>query len=129
MPEDRAEDRSNALSTLALCTKVEEDFDYSSFVFSSAAVVNEFYDVIEWIVDRTGRDWYFVVNFRDCTVWPEAWVAFAHRGKRINVSHALGTVRYAERDDDEEGGHDPDLLGSREAAFARIEAMKSGETA
>jgi hypothetical protein len=104
------------------------ELDFSYFEFSSSRIVNDFYDVIEWIVDQTGHDWYFVVNFKDCSVWPEAWIAFAHRGKRINVSHALGTVRYASREG-AEGGHDPNLLDSRDAAFAEIEKMKSARTA
>ncbi|MEM7043248.1 MAG: hypothetical protein AAF543_10610 [Pseudomonadota bacterium] len=113
------------------------EIDFSDFAFNNSTIVNEFYDVIEWIVDHTERDWYFVVNFKDCSVWPEAWVAFAHRGKRINVTHALGTVRYAERDADEEGkqvdrrsdGRDSNQFSSREAAFARIEEMKLAKTA
>ncbi len=104
------------------------EIDFSDFAFSNSDIVNEFYDTIEAIIDRTGRSWYFVVNFKDCSVWPEAWVAFAHRGKRINVSHALGTVRYASRDDDEDA-QDPNLLESRAAAFARIDEMKRSRTA
>lgn len=109
------------------------EIDFSDFTFKSAVIVNEFYDVIEHIIDETGRDWYFVVNYRDCSIWPEAWVAFAHRGKRINVTHSLGTVRYASRDDAEDGGRtdtrsdsqEPDLLASREAAFAKIDELRS----
>lgn len=113
------------------------EIDFSDFAFKSTKIVNDFYDVIERIVDETRRDWYFVVNYGDCSIWPEAWVAFAHRGKRINVTHSLGTVRYASRDDAEDGGqtdfrsdsYDPNLFESREAAFAKIEEMKLAKTA
>jgi hypothetical protein len=107
------------------------EIDFSSFEFRNSKIVNEFYDVIEWIVDLTDRDWYFVVNYGDCSIWPEAWVAFAHRGKRVNVSHSLGTVRYASRDDADGDGtgfrsdsNDPGLFESREAAVAKVEKMK-----
>lgn len=111
------------------------EIDFSDFTFCNSRTVNEFYDVIECIVDGTDRDWYFVVNVEDCSVWPEAWVAFAHRGKRVNVTHSLGTVRY-DRREDENGGelgfrsesYDPDLFDSRDAAFAKVEAMKSATT-
>lgn len=111
------------------------EINFSGFAFSSSKIVNEFYDVIEQIIDDSGRDWYFVVNYGDCNIWPEAWVAFAHRGKRINVTHSLGTVRYASRDEAEDGSqtdfrsdsYDPNLFESREAAVAKIEEMKSAK--
>ncbi|MGI9419961.1 MAG: hypothetical protein ACR2RA_19220 [Geminicoccaceae bacterium] len=109
------------------------EVDFSNFTFSDTRIVNEFYDVIEWIIDQTDRDWYFIVNFKDCSVWPEAWVAFAHRGKRVNVTHSLGTVRYASCDDGQtdfrSDSYDPNLFKSREAAIAKIEEMKLGTTA
>ncbi|MGI9434072.1 MAG: histidine kinase dimerization/phospho-acceptor domain-containing protein [Geminicoccaceae bacterium] len=113
------------------------EIDFGSFEFSSAKIVNDFYDVIERIIDETRRDWYLVVNYGDCSIWPEAWVAFAHRGKRVNMTHSLGTVRYASRDDAEGGSqtdfrsdsYDPNLFDSRDAAFAKIEEMKLGRSA
>ncbi len=105
------------------------EIDFSDFEFSSSAMVNEFYDVIDQTVETTGHEWYFLVNYRECRVWPEAWVAFAHRGKKVNVSYSLGTVRYIEADG--EGGFrresdrlDPDMFDSRDAALARIEEMR-----
>ncbi|MEM8949112.1 MAG: hypothetical protein AAGA21_22805 [Pseudomonadota bacterium] len=112
------------------------DIDFSHFTFRNSEIVNDFHDVIEHIIDETGRDWYLAVNYSDCSIWPEAWVAFAHRGKRVNVSHSLGTVRYSVRDDGEDGAatearsdsYDPNLFDSREAALARIDEMKSAKT-
>ena len=111
------------------------EIDFSSFEFSSNEIVNDFHDAIEEVVDATGRDWYFVVNYSDCSIWPEAWIAFAHRGKRIKVSHSLGTVRYIVRDDadgddrsePQPDSYDPDLFDSREAAFAKIAEMKAAD--
>ena len=106
------------------------ELDFSDFQFDSAGTVNAFFDHIEEIVDATGRDWYFLVNYRDCTVWPEAWVAFAHRGKRISVNHAHGTLRYAETSADDDAptatpGAGSDLYPSRDAALARIAEMRA----
>ena len=113
--------------------KVDDDadvveIDFSEFEFSSAKLVNEFFDAIEDLVQPTARRWYFVTNFRDCRVWPEAWVAFAHRGKKIRVNHALGTIRYAEPPTGESGSEsaqsDPSICGSRDEALAKIDEMK-----
>ena len=107
------------------------EIDFSDFVFSSAKIVNDFYDVIDQTVETTGRTWYFLVNYRDCRVWPEAWVAFAHRGKKVNVNYSLGTVRYVEQQttDGSKGRResdrlDPDMFNSREEALARIQEMR-----
>ena len=97
------------------------ELDLSDFEFDSSTTVNAFYDVIEHTVEDTGRDWYFIVNFKNCSVWPEAWVAFAHRGKRIAMNHSLGTIRYS--DDAEDDG--ADLVSSREAALTRIKELKT----
>ncbi len=72
------------------------EFDFSDLEFATSAMVNEFFDLVDRTVIASTRQWYFLVNFRDCHVWPEAWIAFAHRGKMVSVNHALGTVRYAE---------------------------------
>ena len=108
------------------------EIDFSDFEFSSSEIVNEFYDVIDQTVEVTGHQWYFLANYRDCRVWPEAWVAFAHRGKKVNVTYSLGTVRYIEEDSSEGESAfrkesdrlDPDMFDSRDAALARIEQMR-----
>ena len=104
------------------------EVDFVGVEFNSSKIVNEFFDVAEKLVEATGRLWYFLVNYGGCSVWPEAWVAFAHRGKRMNVAFSRGTVRY-----DESVGNgverteefDPPYFGTREAALDRIEQMKS----
>ncbi|MDH3694796.1 MAG: hypothetical protein OER96_09525 [Gammaproteobacteria bacterium] len=67
-----------------------------------------------------------------CSIWPEVWVAFAHRGKKVNLSYSLGTVRYVEKkaddSDTETSKHmartDPDLFASHSLALAHIDAMR-----
>ena len=100
------------------------EVDFSDFEFRSADLVNDFFDAIEGRVSPTGKRWYFMTNFQACSVWPEAWVAFAHRGKKISVQHALGTVRYSELHAEDQ----PDICASRAEALAKIEAMKADQS-
>lgn len=111
--------RINVLSDLD-CIEV----DFSEFSFTDSNVVNAFYDAIESVVEPTGRKWYFIVNFRNCSVWPEAWVAFAHRGKKVSVLHALGTFRYAENATGSGGSQDTDMFATRAAALAHINQLR-----
>jgi len=105
------------------------EVDFGDYEFTDSNKVNAFFDALEAVVRATNRRWYFMTNFRNCQVWPEAWVAFAHRGKKARVNHALGAVRYSES----EAGtprprsetYEPGLCGSREEAMAMIERMKS----
>lgn len=102
------------------------EVDYSEFEFSSSKLVNEFHDELDALVERTGKKWFFLVNNRGYSVWPEAWVAFAHRGKKVNQSYSLGTVRYAETGDaDGQGQLGPDEFSSRSDALRRIESLRA----
>ena len=103
------------------------DVDFSNFVFSSSKIVNDFYDLLDTMIERSGERWYVVVNYHKCSIWPEAWVAFAHRGKKVNVSYSLGTVRYVDTSNTEDAAYlpsDPELFPSREAALAAIEDLR-----
>lgn len=71
------------------------DVNFSDHRFSTSDDVNWFHDVIDRTISATGRQWYFMVNFRNCTIEPPAWGTFAHRGQQTNKAHSLGTVRYA----------------------------------
>lgn len=105
------------------------DIDFSDFEFTSAAVVNEFYDVVDNMVLDSRKHWYFIVNHRNSRVWPEAWVAFAHRGKKVHVSFSRGTVRYVEGGDpaqrEEQVRKDPSMEPSRAAALAKVATLKA----
>ncbi len=102
------------------------EIDFSEFEFSSSDIVNEFYDVIDGMIEDTGRKWYLLVNYRNCSIWPEAWVAFAHRGKKVNANQSKGTVRFIMPDNSDQAANpDPNVLESRELALAKIEEMKS----
>ncbi len=108
------------------------EVDFSDFVFSSSKIVNDFYDVLDKLIEASGRSWYIIVNYRGVSIWPEAWVAFAHRGKKVNVSYSLGTVRYVEKDASDDNTAtsnqtsrtDPDMFNSRSLALAHINALR-----
>ncbi len=103
------------------------EIDFSDFVFTSSKIVNDFYDLLDRLFESSGQRWYVIVNYHKCRIWPEAWVAFAHRGKKVNVSYSLGTVRYFDAsavDDDLTLLNDPELLPSRDEALAHIEALR-----
>ena len=103
------------------------EVDFSDFQFNSSRIVNEFYDYLDRLIENSGHHWYILVNYRNCSIWPDAWVAFAHRGQKVNSSYSLGTVRYIDSDEDGNDAdlyEDPELFPSREAALARIEALR-----
>ncbi len=126
--EGAAEDVSPYAARLHVLSEIDViEADFSAFEFSSSKIVNEFYDAIEELFEAAETGFYVLVNFQNCSIWPEAWVAFAHRGKRLNVNYSLGTVRYAESQvnaGEDEPGAASDQLASRAAALAEIEEMK-----
>ena len=110
--------------------------DFSDLAFERSRDVDGFYDVLEQKLADTGRRWYFLVNYRNCTIEPEAWVAFANRGKRANLAYSNGSVRFdtsreteasiledAKREDFE-----PNLFSNRDDAIKRIVAMQRAAT-
>jgi hypothetical protein len=104
------------------------EVDFSEFEFSSSKIVNDFYNLLDRLIEATGVRWYILVNYRKCTIWPDAWIAFAHRGKKVNVSYSLGTMRYVEASEADEDttlfSGDPDLFDSRVEALAHIDALR-----
>ena len=92
------------------------ELDFAGINFESAAAVDEMFDRIEARIADSDRRWWVLVNYTDCHVFPEAWIAFANRGKKIRVMHGYGTIRY---DANREGG-----MPDRDGALAEIEAAK-----
>lgn len=108
------------------------DVDFSDFTFSDTATVHAFYDVIDHMLWKSAARWFFMVNYRGCQIEPDAWAAFASRGKKVNLKYSLGTVRYdaspgtaeeIRRKADTEA-FDPNLCASRDAALRRIAVMR-----
>ena len=69
------------------------EVDFSNKTFGNAADVDAFYDEADRLLAATGRRWYFLINYADCVIAPEAWDRYAVRGKQTNIAHGLGTVR------------------------------------
>ena len=106
--------------------------DFSHVTFAHSLDVDRFYDHIEARIAETGRKWYFLVNYEECRIYPEAWVQYAQRGKRLNLEFGLGSVRYAPGSETEaeirlraeSQDFRPNIRNSRAEALERIEEMK-----
>jgi len=107
--------------------------DFSDLGFERSSDVNGFYDILEDKLAATGRRWYFLVNYRNCTIEPEAWVAFANRGKRANIDYSEGSVRFDTSreteqsiiEDSKREEFEPNLFSNRDAAVKRILEMQN----
>ena len=69
------------------------EVDVSGMTLANVADVDAFYDEVERRIAATGRRWYFLINYTECVITPEAWDRYAARGKQANIAHSLGTVR------------------------------------
>ena len=109
------------------------EVDFSDLVFDRSRTVNAFYDEVERRLAEKGQKWFFLVNYLNCRIMNEAWIAFAHRGKKVNIAYSLGSVRYAASGDtsetimekSKEESFDPNLFPTREAAIAEVEKMRA----
>lgn len=110
------------------------DVDFSNYVFSDIAKVNEFYDALASRIANSGREkWYFLVNYDGTKIFPDAWYQWAIRSRRLNSAHSLGTVRFnpdeaAKKDIVKRAGtdeSDPNLFSTRDDALARIAQMRA----
>lgn len=111
------------------------EVDFSWFTFHHSRDVNDFYDHIERrIADSGGHRWFFLINYEGTQILPAAWVQYAHRGKKLNLEHSLGSVRYApgsETEADirlraESQDFRPNIRNTRDEALIRIEELRAG---
>ncbi len=110
------------------------EVDFRGLTFKGTVNVNRFYDRIEERIAETGEDqWFFLVGLEGVRIDPPAWVAYAHRGKSLNLAHSMGSVRYdaspetaaqIERAARTEA-FDPNLFTTRDAALARLAELPS----
>lgn len=109
------------------------DVDFSDLTFHHSRDVADFYDLAQEKIETSGRRWYFLVNYNNCRIMPEAWVSFAQRGKELNEGGSLGSVRYStgsETEDEirlraESQNFRPNIRNTRAEAIARIDEMKA----
>ncbi|HMB77198.1 MAG TPA: hypothetical protein VKN76_12415, partial [Kiloniellaceae bacterium] len=107
--------------------------DFSNMTFDVSKTVNDFYDDIEQRIEETGQKWFFLVNYYNCRIMSEAWIGFAHRGKKLNLAYSLGTARFAASTDTSEAiledsrsqSFDPNLFPSRDDALAYLRAQRA----
>jgi hypothetical protein len=110
------------------------EVDFSDFTFDSSATVNRVYDTIEDRISQTGEDkWFFLVNLNGTRIDSSAWVAYARRGRALNLAHSMGSVRFdaspetaaqiqrAARTE----AFDPNILTNRADGLVRVGQMPS----
>ena len=108
------------------------EIDMSGVALEHSRDVHDLYDVLDRLVAATGRKWYFLINYEGTRIFSNAWVEYAARGKTLNQSASLGSVRFApgsETETDirlraETGGFRPNIRNTREEAMLRIAEMK-----
>ncbi|MCP5073005.1 MAG: hypothetical protein GY947_06895 [Rhodobacteraceae bacterium] len=109
------------------------EIDFSNLTFKHSDDVNLAYDYIHECVDEAGPKWFFLVNYENCHIYPEAWIPYSQRGKVLNIDHSLGSVRYAPGSEEEEEirmraesqEFRPNIRNTREEALERIAEMKA----
>ena len=69
------------------------EVDFSGIAFDSKGQIDTIYDEIDRRLAASGRRWYFLVNYIDCTIAPDVWDAYAARGKKSNIEFGLGSFR------------------------------------
>lgn len=108
------------------------DVNFANMTFHNSAEVNHVYDLIEAEIAATGARWFFLVNYENCRIYEEAWVAWARRGKAVNIASSLGSVRYAPgsvtektiRMRAESQPFRPNIRNTRDEALARIDELR-----
>ena len=75
------------------------EIDLSHVVFVNRDLVRQFYDEVDRQMEKAGGRWYFLINYENCNVAPEAWEDFAARGKLANVKYSNGTARFGATDE------------------------------
>lgn len=110
------------------------EIDFAGLRLNTQTQVNAFYDRVEEAIDATGQDlWFFLINYSDSRIDPDAWFAHARRGKTLNIAHSMGSVRFdasevTRRQIEHDAGteaFDPNLFSDRDAAMARLKELPS----
>lgn len=71
------------------------EVDFSNLEFSSESQIDEYYDKVDRLLEKSAKRWYFMVNYKNCVIREPVWDHFAQRGKNSNITHGLGTVRFS----------------------------------
>ncbi|MEM7752827.1 MAG: hypothetical protein AAF230_05385 [Pseudomonadota bacterium] len=111
------------------------EIDLTDVALEHSRDVHDLYDVLDHMVADSGRKWYFLINYENTKIFSCAWVEYAARGKALNETASLGSVRFApgsETETDirlraESGGFRPNIRNTRDEALERIAELKRGE--
>ena len=109
------------------------DIDLRGVHFTTARETYLFHDVLDRKVAETGRAWFFLTCFTDCTITDDAAHQFSMRRTRSHTTHSRGAVRYGASAELDRAmvslGSNPmalqDSLSTREQALQKIEEMKA----
>lgn len=110
------------------------ELDFSGLHLEDSRQANHLFDRIEAKIEASGeRLWFFLLNYANFQIEPQAWLAYAHRGKALNLAHAMGSVRFdatveTQRLVEETAAReqvDVNICATREDALARVAAMPS----
>lgn len=135
MAPDKASGPERPLDTRVFFHEEDEilEVDLTDLVLRNGAEVAALYNHLERRAAATRRKWFFLINYLRCRIYPEAWIAFANRGKRFNQLFSLGSARFnteeethteiARRADAE--SFEANLIANREAAVETLMAMRA----
>ena len=109
------------------------EVDFTNLSFDSSVEVDKIHDEITACIKRTKRQWYFVFNYLNCQVRPDARRSWEARGQRLNLGHSLGSVHFNAGDRmgielarrSREEPFYSNVVGSRERALGLIAAMRA----
>ena len=113
------------------------EVDFKDLVFETSADIKSVYGSIEKLLDDRQKKWFFVVNYQNTKINPDAWFQHAVSGGRLNERFSLGTVRINPDEPTREAlsarqqsGEDfnPNAVSTRTDALARVEELKRGQT-
>lgn len=108
------------------------EIDLSGLTFRNSGEVAVLYDHLEERLEATGLRWFFLINMDSTRIFEEAWVAYAQRGKALNLKWSMGTVRYNTETEAEETirmraesqAFRPNVRDDRDAALARLDEIR-----
>lgn len=98
------------------------DVDLRMLRLETDAQAHAFFDAAERKIAARGGKWWLLVDYTEFEVEPKAWVAFAHRAKKLSQTYTHGAARFDAR---REGGGAAGYCASRAEALARIDEMQA----
>lgn len=106
------------------------EIDFEGVQLQSAADVDAVYDQLEDLIAASGREqWYLLVNERNFSLYPEAWVAHANRGRKLRQNATLAILRHGMLDRPADGRYVTRAEAVTELDHLRATAARKAEAA